>query len=180
MVCRRPHIFATAAADPGPRPGADGGGVLAHAVGIGRPDEGGAIVETRPPGHGVPAPPPLGGTRVVHLTRSMAGPFGAALLGGDGAYLLESDRPGAGDRAGFGQGVGGEMATPGEEGGAPVGVGVPTADVAGGMYAADAVVLALLARRRAGAAQSLGLSLLDAQISWLSHYLRVYLASGEI
>jgi crotonobetainyl-CoA:carnitine CoA-transferase CaiB-like acyl-CoA transferase len=78
------------------------------------------------------------------------------------------------------QGMGGVMATTGEEGGAPVRVGVPIADIAGGMYAAFAVALALLARDRTGAGQSLDVSMLDAQISWLSYYIGIYLASGEV
>jgi crotonobetainyl-CoA:carnitine CoA-transferase CaiB-like acyl-CoA transferase len=72
------------------------------------------------------------------------------------------------------------MATTGEEGGAPVRVGVPIADIAGGMYAAYAIALALLARERTGVGQSLDVSLLDAQLSWLSYYIGMYLASGEI
>jgi len=78
------------------------------------------------------------------------------------------------------QGMGGVMATTGEEGGAPVRVGVPIADIAGGMYAAYAIALALLARDRTGVGQSLDVSLLDAQLSWLSYYIGMYLASGEI
>ena len=78
------------------------------------------------------------------------------------------------------QGMGGVMGTTGEEGGAPVRVGVPVADIAGGMYAAYAIVLALLARGRTGPGQSLDVSMLDAQISWFSYYLGIYLASGEI
>jgi crotonobetainyl-CoA:carnitine CoA-transferase CaiB-like acyl-CoA transferase len=78
------------------------------------------------------------------------------------------------------QGMGGVMATTGEEGGAPVRVGVPIADIAGGMYAAYAIALALLARDRTGVGQSLDVSLLDGQLSWLSYYIGMYLASGEI
>jgi glutaryl-CoA transferase len=78
------------------------------------------------------------------------------------------------------QGMGGVMATTGEESGAPVRVGVPIADIAGGMYAAFAVALALLARDRTGAGQSLDVSMLDTQISWLSYYIGIYLASGEV
>jgi crotonobetainyl-CoA:carnitine CoA-transferase CaiB-like acyl-CoA transferase len=78
------------------------------------------------------------------------------------------------------QGMGGVMATTGEEGGAPVRVGVPIADIAGGMYAAYAIALALLARDRTGVGQSLDVSLLDAQLSWLSYYIGMYLTSGEI
>ena len=78
------------------------------------------------------------------------------------------------------QGMGGVMGTTGEEGGGPVRVGVPIADIAGGMYAAYAITLALLARGRTGVGQSLDVSMLDAQISWLSYYVGIYLSSGEI
>jgi len=78
------------------------------------------------------------------------------------------------------QGMGGVMATTGEEGGAPVRVGIPIADIAGGMYAAYAIALALLARGRTGVGQTLDVSLLDAQIAWLSYYVGIYLASGQV
>jgi crotonobetainyl-CoA:carnitine CoA-transferase CaiB-like acyl-CoA transferase len=78
------------------------------------------------------------------------------------------------------QGMGGVMGTTGEEGGAPVRVGIPIADIAGGMYAAYAITLALLARNRTGTGQSLDVSMMDAQISWLSYYVGIYLTSGEI
>jgi crotonobetainyl-CoA:carnitine CoA-transferase CaiB-like acyl-CoA transferase len=78
------------------------------------------------------------------------------------------------------QGMGGVMGTTGDEGGAPVRVGIPIADIAGGMYAAYAITLALLARGRTGAGQLLDVSMMDAQISWLSYYVGMYLTSGEI
>ncbi|OLC55173.1 MAG: formyl-CoA transferase [Acidobacteria bacterium 13_1_40CM_4_69_4] len=78
------------------------------------------------------------------------------------------------------QGMGGVMSTTGEEGGGPVRVGIPIADIAGGMYAAYAIVLALLSRGRTGAGQVLDVSMMDAQISWLSYYVGIYLASGEV
>ena len=78
------------------------------------------------------------------------------------------------------QGMGGVMGTTGEEGGDPVRVGIPIADIAGGMYAAYAITLALLARDRTRAGQSLDVSLMDAQISWLSYYIGIYLTTGEI
>ncbi len=78
------------------------------------------------------------------------------------------------------QGMGGVMATTGEEGRAPVRVGIPIADIAGGMYAAYAIVLAVLARGRTGIGQVLDVSLMDAQIAWLSYYVGIYLASGEV
>ncbi len=78
------------------------------------------------------------------------------------------------------QGMGGVMGTTGEEGGAPVRVGIPIADIAGGMYAAYAISLALLARDRTSVGQSLDVSMMDAQVSWLSYYIGIYLTSGEI
>src|SRR4029077_6668554 len=53
------------------------------------------------------------------------------------------------------QGMGGVMGTTGDGGGAPVRVGIPIADIAGGMYAAYAITLALLARGSTGAGQML-------------------------
>jgi crotonobetainyl-CoA:carnitine CoA-transferase CaiB-like acyl-CoA transferase len=78
------------------------------------------------------------------------------------------------------QGMGGVMGTTGEEGGDPVRVGIPIADIAGGMYAAYAITLALLARNQSGVGQYLDVSLMDAQISWLSYYVGIYLTTGEI
>jgi crotonobetainyl-CoA:carnitine CoA-transferase CaiB-like acyl-CoA transferase len=78
------------------------------------------------------------------------------------------------------QGMGGVMGTTGEEGGGPVRVGIPIADIAGGMYAAYAIALALLSRGRTGVGQFLDVSMMDAQISWLSYYVGIYLASGEV
>jgi crotonobetainyl-CoA:carnitine CoA-transferase CaiB-like acyl-CoA transferase len=78
------------------------------------------------------------------------------------------------------QGMGGVMGTTGDAGGAPVRVGIPIADIAGGMYAAYAITLALLARGRTGSGQSLDVSMMDAQISWLSYYVGMYLTTGEI
>lgn len=78
------------------------------------------------------------------------------------------------------QGMGGVMGTTGEEGGDPMRVGIPIADIAGGMYAAYAITLALFARDRTGAGQDLDVSLMDAQISWLSYYVGIYLATGEV
>src|SRR5262249_58901989 len=46
------------------------------------------------------------------------------------------------------QGMGGVMGTTGEEGGDPVRVGIPIADIAGGMDAAYAIAPALFARAR--------------------------------
>ncbi len=78
------------------------------------------------------------------------------------------------------QGMGGVMGTTGEEGGDPVRVGIPIADIAGGMYAAYTIALALFARDRTGTGQYLDVSLMDAQISWLSYYVGIYLTTGEI
>jgi formyl-CoA transferase/CoA:oxalate CoA-transferase len=53
------------------------------------------------------------------------------------------------------------------------------ADIGAGMWAALAVVTALLARERTGEGQYIDISLLDAQISWLTYAAGNYFATGE-
>src|SRR3989449_1386602 len=64
------------------------------------------------------------------------------------------------------QGMGGLMGITGEEGGAPVTVGVAIAVIRSGMYAAFGILAALRVRERTGRGQLVDAALLDGQVSW--------------
>src|SRR3989475_10785857 len=67
------------------------------------------------------------------------------------------------------QAMGGGMSVTGEEGGAPVRMGLPIGDLAGGMFGAFAVAGALYRRERAREGGRPGLSLLECPVSRLTH-----------
>jgi formyl-CoA transferase len=77
------------------------------------------------------------------------------------------------------QGRGGVMSITGEPGGEPMKVGVAIVDVTAGLYAANAIQAALLARARIGKGQFIDVSLLDAQAAWLANVASSYLLSGK-
>ena len=94
-------------------------------------------------------------------------------FGQDGPYR---DRPGYDALA---QAMSGMMAITGEPGGPPTKHGMSIADIGAGMWAALAIVAALLARERTGEGQFIDISLLDAQLSWLSYAAGAFFATGE-
>lgn len=77
------------------------------------------------------------------------------------------------------QGLGGLMGITGEEGSAPVKVGVAIADICAGMYAAFGILAALRVRERMGRGQHVDAALLDGQVSWLTYNAGAYFATGE-
>jgi len=77
------------------------------------------------------------------------------------------------------QGRGGVMSITGEPDGEPMKVGVAVVDVTAGLFAANAIQAALLARVRTGHGQSIDISLLDAQVAWLANVASNYLVSGQ-
>ena len=83
-------------------------------------------------------------------------------FGADGPYR---DRPGFDQIA---QGMSGLMALTGTEESGPTRVGIAISDVIGGMFAAQGVQLALLARERIGRGQVVDTSLLEATIGVLT------------
>ncbi len=86
-------------------------------------------------------------------------------------------------RAGYdylAQGMGGIMSLTGEIEGRPMKVGVGIADVMCGMYAAVAVLSAILHRNKTGKGQYIDLALLDSQVAWLVNEGLNYLTSGEV
>ncbi|NHN42850.1 CoA transferase [Halorubellus sp. JP-L1] len=79
------------------------------------------------------------------------------------------------------QARGGMMSITGEEGGAPVRVGVAIADLGAGMYATQAILAALFRREFAGdgEGQKVDVSLYDGQVAWMTYMASYYFASGD-
>jgi crotonobetainyl-CoA:carnitine CoA-transferase CaiB-like acyl-CoA transferase len=77
------------------------------------------------------------------------------------------------------QAMGGFMSVTGPEEGEPYRAGIAMADLAAGMFAANAVLAALYARRTTGLGQRIDISLLDSQVALLSYVASNYLVSGE-
>ncbi|MGH2616317.1 MAG: CaiB/BaiF CoA transferase family protein [Thermomicrobiales bacterium] len=94
-------------------------------------------------------------------------------FGQEGPYR---DRPGYDALA---QAMSGMMAITGDPDGPPTKHGMSIADIGAGMWAALAIVTALLARERTGEGQSIDISLLDTQLSWLTYAAGSYFATGE-
>src|ERR671912_2217071 len=94
-------------------------------------------------------------------------------FGQEGPYR---DRPGYDALA---QAMSGMMSITGEPDGPPTKHGMSIADIGAGMWAALAIVTALLARERTGEGQYIDISLLDAQISWLTYTAGNYFATGQ-
>jgi formyl-CoA transferase/CoA:oxalate CoA-transferase len=78
------------------------------------------------------------------------------------------------------QGMGGLMSITGEPNGPPIKVGVAVADIAGGMFAAFGIMIALFNRQKTGKGQKIDNSLLDNQIAWLTYRAGSFFMSGEI
>jgi crotonobetainyl-CoA:carnitine CoA-transferase CaiB-like acyl-CoA transferase len=77
------------------------------------------------------------------------------------------------------QGMGGIMGTTGESGQAPIRVGVAISDIGGAMYAAVAILAALVNRQRTERGQLIDISLLDGTLSWMTYMAGYYFATGQ-
>jgi len=77
------------------------------------------------------------------------------------------------------QGLGGIMSITGPVGGPPIKVGVPIADIAAGMFAAYAVMVALFHRERTSLGQMIDTSLLDGQVALLTFQAQRYFLTGQ-
>ncbi len=77
------------------------------------------------------------------------------------------------------QARGGLMSINGEVDGEPMRVGIAVADITTGLFAANAIQSALLARGHTGAGQHVDVALLDAQIGWLANVGQSYLITGN-
>ena len=78
------------------------------------------------------------------------------------------------------QAISGHMAITGEPGRPPVRVGIPLADMSGGIFSCKAVLAALFARERTGEAQRVELSMFDSMLNLLAYIGTMYLTNGEL
>jgi crotonobetainyl-CoA:carnitine CoA-transferase CaiB-like acyl-CoA transferase len=60
----------------------------------------------------------------------------------------------------------------------PVKTGIPTSDIAAGMYASQAVLAALLRRCRTGEGATIDVAMLDATVEWMGHALYTQMHTG--
>ena len=77
------------------------------------------------------------------------------------------------------QGMSGLMSVTGPEGGQPQKVGVAVTDIFTGVYAATAILAALVQRGRTGEGQQIDMALLDVATSVMANQAMNYLASGK-
>lgn len=61
----------------------------------------------------------------------------------------------------------------------PVKTGIPTADIAAGMYCAQAVLAALLRRWRTGQGATIDVSMLESTVEWMGHALYTQMHTGS-
>jgi len=78
------------------------------------------------------------------------------------------------------QGTSGMMSITGHPGGPPTRLGVPIADIGGGMFAAYAIVAALFDRDRSGEGSYVDVSMLAGQVALLTYQAGLYLSTGAI
>ena len=77
------------------------------------------------------------------------------------------------------QGMGGGMSITGYPQSEPLRAGIPTGDLAGGMFGAIGILSALQARSITGRGQHVDISMFDCQLSLLNYMATMYLMSGE-
>jgi len=78
------------------------------------------------------------------------------------------------------QAMGGAMSVTGEPGGAPMRMGLPMGDLAGGMFGAFAVASALFHRAQTGKGTHIDLALLDCQVSLLTYMAQYFWTDGRV
>jgi crotonobetainyl-CoA:carnitine CoA-transferase CaiB-like acyl-CoA transferase len=77
------------------------------------------------------------------------------------------------------QGVGGLMSITGEPDGEPQKIGIAVTDIGAGMWSAFAIMAALNHRSKTGEGQYIDISMLDAQVAWLTYQAAFFFANGE-
>ena len=78
------------------------------------------------------------------------------------------------------QAMSGHMAITGEEGRPPVRVGIPLADLSGGIFACKGILAALFSRERTGEGRRVELSMYDSMLNLLSYMGTMWLTNGEL
>jgi len=77
------------------------------------------------------------------------------------------------------QGVGGLMSITGEPDGEPQKIGIAVTDIGAGMWSAFAITSALHHREKTGEGQYIDVSMLDAQVAWLTYQAAYFFANDE-
>ena len=78
------------------------------------------------------------------------------------------------------QGMGGLMSVTGQQGGEPMRVGIPIADLCAGIFAAQGILVALLEREVSGKGQWVQTSLLEAMVYMMDFQTSRWLIDGEV
>lgn len=78
------------------------------------------------------------------------------------------------------QAISGHMAITGEPGRPPVRVGIPLADLSGGIFSCKGILAALFDRERTGKGRRIELSMFDAMLNLMSYIGTVWLSGGEL
>lgn len=78
------------------------------------------------------------------------------------------------------QGTSGMMSITGHAGGPPTRLGVPIADIGGGMFSAYAIVAALFERERSGEGSYVDVSMLGGQVALLTYQAGMYLSVDQV
>ncbi|MGE5523229.1 MAG: CaiB/BaiF CoA transferase family protein [Rhodospirillaceae bacterium] len=78
------------------------------------------------------------------------------------------------------QAISGHMAITGERGRPPVRVGIPLADLSGGIFACKGILAALFERERTGIGRRVELSMFDAMLHLTSYMGTMWLTNGEL
>ena len=78
------------------------------------------------------------------------------------------------------QAISGHMAITGEPGRPPVRVGIPLADLSGGIYACKGILAALFDRERTGQGRRIEISMFDTMLHLLSYIGTMWLTNGEV
>ena len=78
------------------------------------------------------------------------------------------------------QAMGGVMSITGEPEGAPMKVGVAIADINAGLFAANAILAALVARATRNVGERIDIALFDSTVAWLANVGESYLVTGNV